>query len=49
MDSWNNDYMSIKSEPPNHTFTHFSNFKLFLMIQTATDVSSNALHFAFRL
>jgi hypothetical protein len=29
MDSWNDDYMLIKSEPPNHTFTHFPHFKPF--------------------
>jgi hypothetical protein len=32
MDSWNDDYVSIKSESPNHAFTHFPHFKLFLMI-----------------
>jgi hypothetical protein len=32
MDSWNDDYMFIKSEPPNHAFTPFPHFKSFLMI-----------------
>jgi hypothetical protein len=32
MNSWNNDYTSIKSESPNHAFTHFPHLNFFLMI-----------------